>query len=255
MIIIIIGLIVLLVIGVVVINGMQQHKKKQQQEQRAQSAKYKAILDDSEELIQKLTTLPSSPTLINILLKRAVNAATSMSKISPDSKPIKQRLQELESQLKTSTEKLSTQSSDDNIVLPDDEQQLVAMLQTIKKMRTVLKSESAKNELSPKIASQQDLRLDSMQLKIGIESIISRAEKACAKGVWGSARQYFEKALQTLKSHPNQSEYTRVKKEEIEDKLDEITKKMATTNAQDVAKKAKDEEDDLDMLFQPKKKW
>lgn len=255
MIIIIVGLIVLLVIGVVVINGMQQHKKKQEQEQRTQSAKYKAIMDESDELIQKLNNLPSSPILINILLKRAFKAATSMSNISPDSKPIKQKSQELEAQFKASTDKLSSQPTDDNIVLPNDEQQLVGMLQTIKKMRIVLKSESAKNELDPKVASQQDLRLDTMQLKIGVESLINRGQKAYSKETWGSARQYFEKSLQTLKSHPNQSEYTRVKKEEIEDKLDEITKKMAKTNAQDVAKKAKDEEDDLDMLFQPKKKW
>ncbi len=255
MIIIIVGLIVLLVIGVVVVNGMQQHKKKQEQEQRAQSAKYKAIMDESDELIQKLNTLPSSPILINILLKRGVNAATSMSKISSDSKPVKQRLQELETLLKASTEKLSSQPTDDNIVLPDDEQQLVGMLQTIKKMRIMLKSESAKNALDSKTASQQDLRLDAMQLKIGVESLIKRGQKAYSKEVWGSARQYFEKSLQTLKNHPNQSEYTKAKKEEVEDMLDEIVKKLANTNAQDAAKKAKDEENDLDKLFQPKQKW
>ena len=37
--------------------------------------------------------------------------------------------------------------------------------------------------------------------------------------------------------------------------LEEITDALKSTNAKDAAKKAKDQEDDLDMLFAPKKKW
>jgi len=45
------------------------------------------------------------------------------------------------------------------------------------------------------------------------------------------------------------------KQEEIADQLEEITSALKSTNAKDAAKKAKNEEDELDMLFQPKKKW
>ena len=255
MIIIIIGLIVLLVIGVVVVNGMQQHKQKQEQEKRAQSAKFKAIMDESDDLIQRLSAMPPSPVLVNILNKRSLNAAKSMQQLSPDSKLIKQRVQELEAKLKVSSEQASTQTAEENFVLPDNEQQLVSILQAIKKLRIMLRSEQSKGSLDPQSFSKQDLRLDAMQLKIGVESLLGRGQKAYDKEMLGSARQYFEKALQTLKSHPNQSEYTRTKKEQIEDQLAEITKALATTNAKDAAKKAKDEEDDLDVLFQPKKKW
>ena len=40
---------------------------------------------------------------------------------------------------------------------------------------------------------------------------------------------------------------------ELEEKLQEITESLKSANAQDAAKKAKAEEDDLDLLFQPKK--
>ena len=256
MIIIIIGLIVLLVIGVVVVNGMQQHKQKQEQEKRAQSAKFKAIMDESDDLIQRLSAMPPSPVLVNILNKRSLNAAKSMQQLSPNSKLVKQRVQELDAQLKASSEHASTQTAEEeNFVLPDNEQQLVSILQAIKKLRIMLRSEQSKGALDPQSFSKQDLRLDAMQLKIGVESLLGRGQKAYDKEMLGSARQYFEKALQTLKSHPNQSEYTSTKKEQIEDQLAEITKALATTNAKDAAKKAKDEEDDLDVLFQPKKKW
>jgi len=255
MIIIIIGLIVLLVIGVVVVNGIQQHKQKQEQERRAQSAKFKAIVDESDELIANLGSLPPSPVLVTILNRRSLNAAKSIMQLSPGSKPAKQRVQELEAQLKASSEQASNGSSDENFVLPDNEQQLVGILQTIKKLRAMLKSEQAKGTLDAQTFSQQDIRLDGMQLKIGVESLVSRGEKAYSKEMLGSARQYFEKALQTLSNTAHPSEYTRTKKEQIEDQLEEITKTLANTNKEDAEKKAKDEEDDLDLLFQPKKKW
>lgn len=254
MIIIIIGLVVLLVIGVVVVNALQQHKEKQEQEKRAQSAKYKAIIEESEQLIVNLNNLPTSPELISIINRRSLNAAKAMLQISTNSKPIKQKVQELEAALESSKGS-SAQPNDDSFVLPDNEQQLVSILQTIKKLRAMLKAEQSKGALDAQIFSQQDLRLDAMQLKIGVESIISRGKKAHSKEMLGSARQYYEKALQTLAKHPNQSEYTKTKRDEIEEQLDEITVALKATNAQDAAKKAKDEEDDLDMLFQPKKKW
>ena len=52
-----------------------------------------------------------------------------------------------------------------------------------------------------------------------------------------------------------QSEYITNKKAEVEAQLEEITNALKSTNAKDAAKKAKDQEDDLDMLFAPKKKW
>ncbi len=253
MIIIIIGLIVLLVVGVVVVNGVQQHKAKQEQERRAKTAKFKAIIDESEQLIANLTHLPASPVLVNIINTRSLNAAKAMLQLSPSAKATKQKIQELEAVV--SSTKDTTQGSDENFTLPDNEQQLVGILQTIKKLRIMLKSEQSKGSIEAQVYSQQDLRLDAMQLKIGVESIINRGQKAYSKEMLGSARQYFEKALQTLTSHPHQSEYTKTKRAEIEDKLEEITTALKVTNAQDAAKKAKDEEDDLDMLFQPKKKW
>ena len=119
----------------------------------------------------------------------------------------------------------------------------------------MLKNEQTKGALDPQTYTQQDKRFDSMQLKIGVESLAKRGNKAYSNEMLGSARQYFEKALQTLSDHGTQSEYTQSKRAELEQLLEEITTALKSSNAADAAKKAKDEEDDLDMLFQPKKKW
>ncbi len=253
---IIIGLIVTLIIVVVVVNAIQQHKEKIEQEKRARVAKYKAIMDETEELLMSLALLPENPGVVSILNGRSLNAAKQMKQIMPELKSISSRVQELESRYKASQDILKNYQPKEQVFsLPDNEQQLVQILQCIKKLRIVLKSEQSKGALDSQLFIREDAHLDAMQLKINIESLLKRGNAAYSKEMLGSARQYFEKALQTLAANSTASEYSTTKKEEIEEKLETITNELKTTNAKDRERKAKSEEDDLDMLFQPKKKW
>lgn len=252
---IIIGLIVALVIIVVGVNALQQHKEKIEQEKRSQAAKQKAIIDETEELLLNMAHLPQNSKLSEILNQRSLNAARAMSAIIPGTKAFKVRVKELEARLKATKELGANSQVIEAFILPDNEQQLVLILQTIKKLRAVLRSEQSKGALDAQFFMAEDIKLDAMQLKINIESLHKRGKQAFQKEMLGSARQYFEKALQTLKDHPKQSEYTSAKAVELEEQLLDITEALKNTNAADAAKKAKAEEDDLDMLFQPKKKW
>jgi len=253
---IIIALIVALVIIVVGVSALQQHKEKQEKEQRTKAAKQKAIIDENEELILNLANLPSNPNITNILIRRSLNAAKAMKAILPESKTIRSKIGELEARLSASQDLAGAQSEKEEMfILPDNEQQLVSILQSIKRLRATLKSEQSKGALDAQAFSHEDKKLDAMQLQIGVESLLKRGNMAYQKEMLGSARQYFEKAMQTLSAHPIQTEYTTNKKAEVEIQLEEITNALKSTNAKDAAKKAKDQEDDLDMLFQPKKKW
>ena len=252
---IIIGLVVALIVVVIIVNAIQQHKEKQEQEKRAKAAKQKAIIDETEELIINLAHIPPNPRVVSILNKRSLNAAKAMLQIMPDMKGLKARVNEMEARVSASEDLSASQGGDDKFVLPDNEQQLVVILQTIKKLRATLKSEQSKGALDAQAFMQEDQKLEAIQLKINVESLYKRGRQAHEKEMLGSARQYFEKAVQTLMEHPLQSEYTTSKRAEIQAKLDEITANLKNTNASDAAKKAKAEEDDLDVLFQPKKKW
>ncbi len=255
MIAIIVGLIIALIIFVVVISAIQQHKEKQESEKRVKIAKQKAIIDESEELLLNLSNLPSSPNLVKILNRRSLIAAKLMKELMPEVKGIKKRVLELTSRLEASEDLASNQASDEVFVLPDNEQQILTILQCIKKLRATIKSEQSRGNLDAQTFTKEDQRLDAMQLKINIESLIKRGSQAQNKEMLGSARQYLEKALQTLANHPLKTEYVSTKQSEISDQLNDITEALKSTNAQDAAKKAKSEEDELDMLFQPKKKW
>lgn len=253
---IIIGLIIALLVIVVVVNAIQQHKEKVEQEKRVRVAKQKAVIDETEDLLANMGNLPPSPALNEILNKRSFNAAKKMTQIMPESKQFKSRVQELEARWQAAKDMaVNAPKSDDKFTLPENDQQLVGLLQMIKKLRVALKAEQTKGALEAQLFMQEDKRLDAMQLRINIESLMKRGNQAYSNQMIGSARQYFEKALQSISDHPSQSEYKMKKKEEIEDKLEQITAELKNTNAEDRAKKAKSEEDDLDMLFQPKKKW
>ncbi|WP_077285279.1 hypothetical protein [Cognaticolwellia aestuarii] len=252
---IIIALIIALIIIVVVVNAIQQHKEKLEHEKRAKAAKQKAIIDETEELLLSLANLPNNPSLIKILNNRSLHAAKSMAKILPENKSLGKRVQELEARVSASNDNNSQAASEQSFTLPDNEQHLVGILQCIKKLRATLKSEQTKGNLDAQTFTQEDQKLGAMQLKIGVESLQKRGMMAYQKEMLGSARQYFEKALQTISESPVQTEYCTSKREEIENILEDITSSLKNTNAKDAAKKAKAEEDDLDLLFQPKKKW
>ena len=251
MIAIIIGLMIALIVFVVIINAIQQHKEKQAAERRIKVAKQKAIIDESEELIINLSNLPSSPTLVKILNRRSLNAATVMSELLPNVKGIKKRVQELTSRLAAAEDLAANQANDSTFMLPDNEQQILILLQCIKKLRATIKSEQSRGNLDAQTFTKEDQRLDAMQLKINIESLVKRGTQAQSKEMFGSARQYLEKAVQTLANHPLKTEYVTTKQSEISEQLNTITDALKSTNAKDAAKKAKNEEDDLDMQYFP----
>ena len=253
---IIIGLLIALIVFVVVVNGIQQHKEKQEHDKRAKVAKHKAIIDESEQLILNLANLPSSPNLIKILTNRSLNAAKAMHVLMPEAKGIDSRIEDLNNRLKAADDLAANQNGKEEVFnVPDNEQQILTILQCIKKLRVTLKSEQSKGTLEAPIFTKEDHRLDAMQLKISIESLVKRGMQAQSKEMLGSARQYFEKAIQTLATHPIKTKYVAEKQLEVTNQLENITDSLKNTNAQDAAKRAKSEENELDTLFQPKKKW
>ena len=156
MIAIIIGLIVALIIFVVVISAVQQHKEKQEAEKRTKVAKQKAIIDESEELILNLGNLPSSPNLVKILNKRSINAAKAIQTLMPGAKGIKSRIQELSARLEAAEDLAGKQGNEETFMVPDNEQQILTILQCIKKIRATLKSEQSKGILDAQTFQKEE---------------------------------------------------------------------------------------------------
>ncbi len=248
---IIIVLIVALVVIALWVSAVQQHKEKQENERRKELTKQKAIIEETEEALMNQANIPLSENVIRVLQSRIAEALKTMVTHSPTSKALKSRLEEMKQHLSNPVQGTSSES----LALPSNDKQLVALIQGIKKLRVILRSEHTKGRVNSQVFTGADKLLEKLQLKINIESQIKRGISARSASMVGSARQYFEKAYATLSAVPYSDEYVNAKRQEVERYLEEISVELKASNASALKKKNEQEQDDLDVLFAPKKKW
>lgn len=249
---IIIALIVALIIVGVWVSAIQQHKEKQEAERRQELTKQKKIIEETEEVLMNSANVPMSKALFTILHKRIHDALQVMNTLSPNSKEIKTRLEESAKRLEASSSK---DSNSDKVALPDNEKQVIALVQSVKKLRNIIRSEHSKGKVDTQIFLNEDKRMEKLQVQVSIDSQLKRGRAAQSANMIGSARQYYEKAKSIIASLNYRDEYINSKAVEIEEVLKQISTELKATNATDRQKKQEKEKDDLDVLFAPKKKW
>ncbi|PCK31245.1 hypothetical protein [Pseudoalteromonas piscicida] len=249
---IIIMLIVALIVIAVWVSAIQQHKEKQEAERRKELTKQKRVIEEAEDVIMNSSNIPMSEAMIRIIQRRVHDALAIMVELSPTSRELKSRLNESQERLNTAPEKTA---DTDSIALPDNDKQLISLVQGIKKLRQLLRSEHSKGKVDTQLFVNEDRRLEHFQLRINVESQIKRGLSARTANMVGSARQYFEKAYATICAVSYTDEYVKEKKAQLEVYLEEISSELRASNASAVKKKAEQEKDDLDVLFAPKKKW
>jgi len=249
---IIVALIIGLVIVAVVANTMQQQKEKLEAERRQEMAKFRAIIDETEENILNEVGVPISAEGYAILYKRVLFALQGMNEVSPNQKDILSRIQSVKDKIESQDFPSADAASFD---LPDNEKLLVGLIQGIKKYRTILRSEHGKGRIPSNVFMAEDKKVEKLQLRINIDSQVKRGRMALSNGMTGSARQYFEKAMATLDAQTYSDDFIMKRKAEVGELLEKIMTELKTANADAVKKKLAEEKDDLDELFAPKKKW
>ena len=251
----IVSIIIMLIVALIVIalwvSAVQQHKEKQETERRKDLTKQKKIIEESEDVLLNSANIPMSEHILRIIQRRIYDALVTMVQLSPTSKELKNRLNESKERI----ENPIAGSYSENLVLPDNDKQLISLIQGIKKVRAVLRSEHGKGKVDSQVFVAEDKNLEKLQLKINIESQIKRGISARSANMVGSARQYFEKAYATLSAVAHSDDYIIAKRQELEGYLDAISTDLKASNATALKKKEEQEQDDLDVLFAPKKKW
>ncbi|MBH0059234.1 hypothetical protein I6F65_20030 [Pseudoalteromonas sp. SWXJZ94C] len=248
---IIIVLIVALIVIALWVSAVQQHKEKQESERRKELTKQKAIIEETEEALMNSANIPLSEYIIRILQRRIYEALSTMVTNSPNSKALKSRLNEAKEHLTNAVQG----NNNETLSLPSNDKQLVSLIQGIKKLRVILRSEHNKGRVDSQTFVAEDKRLEKLQLRINIESQIKRGLSARSANMVGSARQYFEKAHATLSAVSYSDDYVTAKRQEVEGYLEAISVELRASNASALKKKNEQEQDDLDVLFAPKKKW
>ncbi|EKE75224.1 hypothetical protein [Gallaecimonas xiamenensis] len=262
------AVVVILLVVMVAINMMQQQKQKQEAARRQEVAKCRAIIDETETLLPIAGQMPISSTLVAMLHRRHAEALAHLYRLTSDAK-IKSRAEDAHGQyLKAHKTK---RPGDDNIRLPDNEQQMVQLLQAIKLLIAVARTEFNKGKVDAETFRLESAFLDRIRLKINIEGLITRGVSAKSVKQLGSARQFLNKAKQLAAGHAHQDPYLRTKVLQIQAHLDEINGKgpavaangtptpgapeAPKAQAKPKPKTGAQQLDDIDLIFSPKKKW
>lgn len=250
---VIIVLIICLVLLAVGVNAYQQHRQKIELERRKKIARARFTFQESETLAANASAFPVGRRLVYLLNARARDALQQLVEVDPKNERYKERLQEynvIMQNLRADDNTLVTES----FSLPEIDKQIITMIQSLKKLRAVLRKEHARGRLDVTTFHEEDRRLEFCQLRITVETLERRADAAMKSNLTGSARQYYEKALSTLRNQSYNNEYIVERIHRIESTLEAITNSLRETNSRDAAERAK-HSDELDELFQPKKKW
>ncbi|WP_372872440.1 hypothetical protein [Shewanella sp.] len=246
-----------LLLLIIVVNVVQQQKEREEAERRVEVARQRAIIDETESVLSNTGMFPCSSHLVMVLYRRIQEALTVASEMSSgqSKNDYQRRLLDVQAQIETQKD-VTNVPTVESFRLPDNDKQILVIVQTLKKLKAILRAEHNKGKVEPTIFAQEEGRIDSLQLRINVESMISRARAACYMKQYGSSKQMVTKALSTLhaiKAQTPNDPFIARKVDEAKQLLDEIM--GAQKQSEPSAPKQKKEGDDLDMLFQPKKKW
>ncbi|GGY99699.1 hypothetical protein [Shewanella fodinae] len=251
---VLIGALLLLVIG---INALQQQKQRAEALRRTELTRQRAILEETEEVLANTGMFPCTSHINLALYKRIKEAAQQAMMLCNASQraDYERRVIDLDSMINNLQKSPPQQPSIENFRLPDNDRQILVLVQTLKKLKAIIRDEHNKGKMDPVVFANEENRINSLQLRINVDSMMSRARSACYMKQYGSSRQMVTKALGTLNTIKGQTPgdpFITRKVEEAKQLLEEIN--GAVKMAQPSAPKPK-EEDDIDVLFQPKKKW
>ncbi|WP_435234194.1 DNA repair ATPase [Psychromonas sp. PT13] len=254
---IIFALIALLLIVFIGYNIIQQYKVKMENEQKIAINKQRAIIAEVEELLLNATKMPFSKSLLLIMQNRIRNALITMLKASPHSLPIREHLSNTDQQIENLKQNY-TPPDESVLRAPQSNNEALVLLKITKKIRAILRSEHTKGKISTDMFISEEKTIELMQLKINLENSFKRIQHSQLNNQYGSANQMINKLLTVLNGIPDKDAYLLAKEKELNAIKDEIKKHLNQVSDEEVeAMKAKDKEkqNDLDVLFQDKKKW
>ena len=245
-----IGLLLILVVGY---NIVQQYKQKVETDRRITMSKQKHIIDEADELLLNANRLPYTKTLVLLLQNRILDALKNILQANPSLGSVRQRIQDVTAQIHYVQENYSG-TDETSFRAPDNDRQAIQMLQLVKKIRAVVRIEHNKGKIAPPAFIAEDRRLELLLLKINIANLQQRALDAQIQRQFGTARQLLTKGISTLTYIHDKDAWLITREEEMRFRLREMSEQLEEANQKEL-EQMKEKKDDLDVLFQPKRKW
>lgn len=238
---------------VIAYNIMQQYKQRQEADRRILMTKQKLIIDESDELLLNASRLPYTKALVLLLQNRILDALRAISHANPALNSVRQRIQDVTAQINYVQEHYQA-NEESAFRAPDSDRQALQMLQLVKKIRAVMRVEQNKGKIDPQAFVAEDRRLELLLLKINIANLIQRALDARVQRQFGSAKQMLTKGITTLAAIHDKDAWLVTREEEMRMALREMAEQLEQANQKELDQ-LNEKKDDLDVLFQPKRKW
>ena len=233
-------------------NIFQQHKQQQEIDRRAIVARQKVIIEEAEDILLNVNRLSYSKTLVMLLQNRLLDALRILHQTTPNVAAINQRIEDVRNQIKYVNEHYKGDES--QFRSPDSDRQAIQMLQTTKKLRAIVRLEHNKGKIDPQSFSVEDRRLELMLLKINIANLLQKAMDSRVQRQIGTAKQLLTKGINALSVIHDKDAYLIASEEEMRATLRDINEQLER-ESQKEREEIQEKQDDLDVLFQPKKKW
>ena len=238
---------------VITYNIVQQYKQKQETDRRILMSRQKLIIDEADELLLNASRLPYTKTLVLLLQNRILDALRAIAHINPSLNSVRQRIQDVTAQINYVQEHYQA-NEESSFRSPDSDRQALQMLQLVKKIRAVVRIEHNKGKIDPQAFVAEDRRLELLLLKINIANLIQRALDARVQRQFGSAKQMLTKGITTLAAIHDKDAWLIAREEEMRMALREMAEQLEQANQKELDQ-LNEKKDDLDVLFQPKRKW
>ena len=253
----------ILFILVVSINVIQQYKKRIANQKRSELTKQRIVMDECETILANMSMFPVSNNVVMIIYAR-IEEGLLISKKLTGTNQFDQRINVLKSQMQALKNNPPQQKSLDQFVIPDSEQETLTLVQTLRHLKELLRTELQKGKIPQNIFSAENQKIAHMQLRINVDNTISRAQVAIDKKQFRTAKQMLTKAVNTLTSLARKTPDDRF----VSSKLEEsrkllgsvVDKELPEEEAKQARLKglndpAEDTNDDDDAIFGEKKKW
>ena len=248
-------IVAVLTIFIAIICVVQQIREKVKAAREIFVRKQKSIIRSTEAALMTSTEIPMHDELKTILQIRIIVALKNLIHSGAHINVARHQLGNALINLELIKNNIVMVYPLQEMVLFSDEQAVIESVQKIKEIRRILHSEHKSGVVESVLYNQEDRILSLMQTKLMVEAYYNRALSAKSNNMPGSARQGFERTLSILNKQVHQDNYIVQRIDSIKQHLQDIEDALLAKNQADLERRIKDEKSDVDILFEPKKKW
>ena len=250
---VILALLGLLIVCITTYGMYSSYSQKQDEEKRRLIRNQKKLVAEADDLLMNSSQLPYSKTLILLLQNRVLCALSLMLEAEPSLNYVRDRINDMRKQMEYIKANYN-EGSVSPLKSPSNDVEAISMLKTVRRLRQVVRIEHNKGKIDPNSFAAEDRRLELILIKVNISSLMNHIREAISTHQLGSARQMLETGIQVLAKIQTDDQWIVNTKQQLSSSYEQINQRIEAENERK-AELAASSKDELDELFQPKKKW